>query len=68
MEDLLHTSLVDKTKKLQIIMLYPSPSVQWKFDSEDKYPDWILSMKSSFDSIIAKQELRGVTEVGARFL
>ena len=54
-EDLLHISFVDKSKKLQIMVLQQSLSGQWEFDREDKYPDWIVSMKPFFDSAIAKQ-------------
>ena len=64
-EDLLHLSFVGKDKKLQIIIMHQLLSGKWEFDREDKYPDWIVSMKNTFDWIIAKQELKAVTEVRA---
>lgn len=52
--NLYHLSFVDNHNKAQVAVLRKSNS-GWSFVDEDKLPEWIISLKVQFETLIAKE-------------
>ncbi|MGZ3853938.1 MAG: hypothetical protein ACXVBX_14170 [Flavisolibacter sp.] len=52
--NLYHLSFVDNHNKAQVAILKRSGG-GWGFVDEDKLPDWIVSLKAPFETLISKE-------------